>query len=76
MSKNSNPTQCDRILDWLSKYGYITQYDAFMQLGIMRLASRISEMRKKYGWEFEVETITVKNKYGEDCRVAKYSLVV
>lgn len=74
MDKHSRPTQVDRILDWLERHGSITQFDAIYELGILRLASRISEIRKKYNVDFDVEMIEVKNRFGEKCRVARYSV--
>lgn len=43
----SRPTQCERIIKYLKDFGSITQYQALQDLGIMRLASRISELQKK-----------------------------
>lgn len=39
----------------------------------MRLASRISDMRRM-GVPIERKMITVKNRYGEACSVAQYSI--
>lgn len=50
--ENSRPTQCERIIKYLKDFGSITQYQALQDLGIMRLASRISELQKN-GYEFE-----------------------
>jgi hypothetical protein len=72
---NTNPTQCNRILDYLEKHpDGITQLQAITELGILRLASRVSELRKR-GENIEKDTITVKNHYGEKCRIARYRLL-
>lgn len=71
---NSNPTQCSRILAYMEKHGSITQLEALMELGVMRLASRISNLRKS-GYEIDCEWVEVQNRFGETCRVKKYSLV-
>ena len=42
-------------------------------LGVMRLASRISDMRKQ-GHNIVSKTVAVKNRYGEDCHIKRYSL--
>lgn len=47
MSENSKPTQNQRILDYIRDFGSITQLDALQDLGVMRLASRISDLRKQ-----------------------------
>ena len=40
-SRNERPKQVDRILDYMRRYGSITTLDAMLDLGILRLASRI-----------------------------------
>ena len=67
------PTQNQRILDYLDKYGSITQIDALQDIGVMRLASRISDLRR-LGYPIVSEMVKVKNRYGEECRIKKYSL--
>lgn len=64
-------TQCERIRQYLKDFGSITQLQALSDLGIMRLASRISEMRQA-GEPIEDRIIEVKNRYGETCRVKEY----
>lgn len=64
-------TQCERIRKYLKDFGSITQLQALSDLGIMRLASRISEMRQA-GEAIEDRIIEVKNRYGETCRVKEY----
>lgn len=70
---DSKPTQNQRILDYLGRHGSITQFEAFIDLGIMRLASRISDL-KKQGYNIISRTETVKNKYGETCHIKRYRL--
>lgn len=70
---NSNPTQSQRIIDYMYEHGGITQYDALNELGVMRLASRISELRRN-GYEIASKMVKVKNRYGETCRVKRYML--
>ena len=67
------PNQNQKILDYLEKHGTITAKQADENLGIMRLASRISDL-KKLGYVFESEMVVVKNRHGEICRVKRYSL--
>ena len=74
MSKvDHKPTQNQRIIDYINEFGSITQIQALSDLGVMRLASRISDL-KKLGYPVESEMITVKNRYGEECRVKSYRL--
>lgn len=69
--ENKRPTQCERIRKYLNDFGAITQFQALSDLGIMRLASRISEMRKA-GEAIGDRIIEVKNRYGEICHVKQY----
>ena len=39
-------TQSERILRHLTDYGSITQGEALQEYGIMRLASRVNDLRK------------------------------
>lgn len=68
---NERPTQARRILLYMEKHGSITQFEAIAELGVLRLASRISELRKK-GYPIEGKLVTVVNRYGEPCRVKRY----
>lgn len=70
---NSNPTQCERILVYMQEHGGITQYEALNDLGVMRLASRISDLRSN-GHKISSKMVKVKNRYGETCRVKRYSM--
>lgn len=69
---NTNPTQSQRILDYMYQHGGITQYEALEKLGVMRLASRISELRRN-GCAISSKMVKVKNRYGETCRVKRYT---
>lgn len=70
---NSNPTQAQRVLGYMEEHGGITQFEALKELGVMRLASRISEL-KKHGHSIASQTVKVENRYGEACRVKRYSI--
>ena len=39
------PTQCQLILEYMKKYGSITPLEALNDIGCMRLASRITDLR-------------------------------
>lgn len=73
MRVQHKPTQNERILAYMKDFGGITQFDALRDLGVMRLASRISDMRS-HGIDIISETIEVKNRYGEKCHIKRYSL--
>ena len=66
-------TQRDRILRHLQDYGSITQMDAIRDYGIMRLASRVNDLRRD-GVPIVTEVVTGKNRYGEPTRWARYRM--
>ena len=66
-------TQCEQIIEYLHQFGSITPMEAFADLGITKLATRVSEMRKD-GREFKIETVKSKNRFGKTVWYAKYSL--
>ena len=65
-------TQRDAIIEYITEFGSITPMEAFSDLGITKLATRISEMRKD-GWKFKIEMVSTKNRYGKSVSYAKYS---
>ena len=67
------PTQNERIISYMNQFGSITQLEALQDLGVMRLASRISDLRS-LGYPIISEIEIVKNRYGEKCHVKRYSL--
>lgn len=71
-SENSNPTQCMRVIKYMNEHGSINQYQAFFELGIMRLASRISDIKKNHNIPIQKQMVTVRNRFDEKCRVAEY----
>lgn len=64
--------QSERIVEYINKYGSISPMEAFADLGITKLATRISEMRKD-GYVFEQEYIESKNRFGESVYYMRYS---
>jgi hypothetical protein len=74
MSKvEHKPTQNERIIEYLNQHGRITQLEALQELGIMRLASRISDL-KRLGYPIESEMLTVRNRFEEECHIKAYFL--
>lgn len=67
------PTQNERIISYINQFGSITQLEALQDLGVMRLASRISDLRR-LGYPIISEIATVKNRYGEKCHIKRYKL--
>lgn len=69
----SKVNQIHKILGYMLVHGGITSMEAMKHLGVMRLASRINDMRRK-GYIIRSVFVTVKNRDGEECRVKRYSL--
>lgn len=67
-------TQCERIIRHLEDYGTITSLEAIVEYGILRLASRINDL-KRMGYAISSETQTGKNRYGEPTHFSVYKLV-
>ena len=66
-------TQAQRVLDYIEDFGSITQLEALKDLGVMRLASRVSDL-KKQGYIIESKPEAVVNRYGEKCYIKRYSV--
>lgn len=66
-------TQCERILRHLKDYGSITSMTAITEYGILRLASRISDLKRR-GYNIISETKTGKNRYNEATHYKVYKL--
>ena len=66
-------TQNELILEYLDQFGSITALEAMRDLGIMRLASRISDLRSD-GYSITSEMETVENRFGDKTRIARYRL--
>ena len=67
-------TQCQRVLRYLGEYSTIDPIRALSELGIMRLAARISDLEKA-GHVFEHQMVYTKDENGNPERYAKYKKV-
>lgn len=63
--------QVEMIIDYINENGSITTMQAFNELGVTRLASRISDI-KKSGHEVQSETVAGKNRYGKPVYFKRY----
>lgn len=66
-------TQCEKILRHMEDYGSISSLEAVNEYGIMRLASRISDL-KRMSVPISKETVKGYNRYGEATSYARYFL--
>lgn len=61
-----------QIAEYIDEHGSITPIEAFQDLGITKLATRVSEM-KRAGIEFKQERISSKNRFGKPVSFMRYS---
>lgn len=66
-------TQCQRIIDYMEQFGSISSFEAFADLGIVRLASRIHDL-KGQGYNITSEIRSSKNRFGETVSFKVYRL--
>lgn len=66
-------TQCEKVLRHMEDYGSITPLEAMSEYGIMRLASRITDL-KHLGFPVQRVMESSKNRYGEPTSYARYYL--
>lgn len=66
-------TQHDRVLNYIKEFGSITTLDAFRDLGITKLTTRISEMRAS-GLKIIGTPEVVENRFGDKCHIHRYTL--
>lgn len=71
--QHHKPTQNEMILDYMDEFGSISPLEAIRDLSVLRLASRISDL-KKMGFPIVTEKETAKNRWGKPCSYARYSL--
>ena len=65
--------QENRIVQYCKEFGSITAWQAMKELGIMRLASRICDMRSKY--QILDEWVDDLNRYGDKIRYKRYFIL-
>lgn len=66
-------TQKQLIIQYMKDFGTITTFQAFTDLGITKLTTRISELRSD-GHRIASEKLNVKNRYGKPVKFNKYWL--
>lgn len=71
--KEQRLTKCMKIVKYMNDFGSITPVQAMKDLGVMRLAARISDLEAE-GWQIEHERETGENRYGEKTTYARYRL--
>ena len=72
--KNEKKNQRERVLEYLQRYGSISDTEARDDLGIRRVGARIFELK---GLEHKIVTKmeTGRNRFGEKVKYGRYYLV-
>lgn len=74
MPKKKKMSQKERALQYLRTHKKgMTPLDAWERCGIYRISSVIHELRKK-GYNITTDEAIVRNRYGEECKVALYKI--
>jgi hypothetical protein len=66
-------SQCARIIEYMQVFGSISTLEAFNDLGVARLASRIHDL-KGMGYNITSEIKSSKNRFGEKTYFKVYRL--
>jgi hypothetical protein len=66
-------SQCEKVLRHLQTYGSLTSLEAVTEYGILRLASRINDL-KRMGYNITSKTASGKNRFGETTHYSVYRL--
>ena len=69
--ENDKRTQCKTLLAHFESGGSITAMEAAKLYSVGRLAARVSDLRRS-GYPIKGEMISVKNQFGDTCRVKRY----
>lgn len=67
-------TQCEKVMNYIEKYGSISTWEAFRDLGVTRLASRIHDLKNE-GVQFERTKEYAKNRDGDKVHYIRYTLI-
>lgn len=65
--------QTEQILDYMKNYGGITPMDALKDIGCMRLAARIADLRRD-GHRIKGEKVAVRRRDGSKAHVMRYTV--
>lgn len=66
-------SQCARIIEYMQVFGSISTLEAFNDLGVARLASRIHDL-KRMGYNITSEIKSSNNRFGEKTYFKVYRL--
>ena len=67
-------SQKQRIINYIRQFGSISSWEAYKDLGVTQLVTRIKEL-KEQGYEFRTEWENSTNRFGERTDYKRYYLV-
>lgn len=67
-------TQREKVLNYIRQFGFITSWQAYAELGVTQLASRVYEL-KEQGYMFKKTRVNTTNRLGEKTHYDEYRLV-
>ena len=67
-------TQREKVLNYIRQFGFITSWQAYQDLGVTQLASRLYEL-KEQGYVFAKTRLNTTNRLGEKTHYDEYRLV-
>ena len=73
MKRMSKPSQEKKVLGYMLEHGSITPLEAIREFGILRLASRISNLESQ-GYKIKHNPVIVTTRDGDTTRVMSYGL--
>ena len=68
------PTQCERVMEYITRFGSITRAEALMDLGIANLPAVIDDLRHKHDKNIITEEVEALNRYQQKITYARYHL--
>ena len=66
--------QKQRVIDYINKFGSISSWEAYADLGITQLGARIDQLKKE-GYNFKTEWESSKNRFGDKTEYKRYYLI-
>ena len=66
--------QKQRVIAYINKFGSISSWEAYSDLGITQLGARIDQLKKE-GYNFKTEWESSKNRFGDKTEYKRYYLI-
>lgn len=66
--------QKQRVIEYINKFGSISSWEAYADLGITQLGARIDQLKKE-GYNFKTEWESSKNRFGDKTEYKRYYLI-